>query len=118
MSDTGILIIFIAVVFLFVTGMWLFTFLFGPKNRTRIKSQPFECGMEPIGPNRVRFSVQYYVYAIMLVIFDIEVVFLVPLALIFRDNSVLVYAVISIFLLTALFGYIYVYKRGGFEFEE
>ncbi len=118
MSEIGSLSIFISIVGLFVLGMWLFTFLFGPKKGTTIKSLPFECGMEPIGPNKTRVSVQYYIYAILLIIFDIEVVFLVPLAVIFRENIVLSYAVIAIFLLTALIGYIFVYKRGGLSIEE
>lgn len=79
---------------------------------------PFECGMEPIGPNKTRISVQYYIYAILLVIFDIEVIFLAPLAIIFRENSLLIYGVIFVFLLTAVLGYIYVYKRDGLSLEE
>lgn len=118
MNEIATLLVFTGIVFIFVLGMWLFTFLFGPKERTRVKSLPFECGMEPIGPNRTRFPVQYYLYAILLVIFDVEVVFLFPLALIFRENSLLIYIAIVIFLLSVFLGYVYVYKRGGFDFEE
>ncbi|MCX7958841.1 MAG: NADH-quinone oxidoreductase subunit A [Deltaproteobacteria bacterium] len=118
MSEITGLIIFTGIVFVFVTGMWLFTFIFGPKNTSKVKSMPFECGMEPIGPNKTRFPVQYYLYAILLVIFDVEVVFLFPLALIFRENTLLIYVAMSVFLVTAFLGYVYVYKRGGFDFEE
>lgn len=118
MSEIAALLIFTAIVFIFVSGMLLFTFLFGPKKRTKIKSQPFECGLDPIGPNKTRFSVQYYIYAIMLVIFDVEVIFLVPLALIYRENSLLIYIVIAVFLMTAFLGYIYAYKKDGFNFED
>ncbi|MCX7944640.1 MAG: NADH-quinone oxidoreductase subunit A [Deltaproteobacteria bacterium] len=118
MSQILSLLIFAGVVFLFVFGMWVLSFLFGPKNTTKAKSRPFECGMEPIGPNRTRFSIQYYLYAILLVIFDVEVVFLVPLLVVFRENTLLVYLAVAIFLITAFVGYVYVYRRGGFEFEE
>jgi NADH-quinone oxidoreductase subunit A len=118
MSEVAGLLIFSAIVFVFVLGMWAFSFLFGPKKPSRVKSTPFECGMEPIGPNRVRFSVQYYIYAIMLIVFDIEAIFLIPLTLVYKENKLITYSAIAIFLLTALFGYLYVYKRGGFEFEE
>ncbi|MGC8926515.1 MAG: NADH-quinone oxidoreductase subunit A [Myxococcota bacterium] len=118
MSEIAGLLIFTAIVFIFVAGMWLFTFLFGPRYRTKIKSQPFECGLEPIGPNKTRFSVQYYIYAILLVIFDVEVIFLIPLAFIFRENSIFIYVIIALFLITAFLGYVYAYKRDGFSFED
>jgi len=118
MNDISSLLIFTFIIFAFVFGMWLFTFLFGPRARSNIKSKPFECGLEPIGPNRTRFSVQYYIYAILLVIFDVEVIFLIPLAIIFREDSTMIYVVMLVFLITAFLGYIYVYKRGGFNFED
>ncbi len=118
MSEIAVLIIFTGIVFIFVLGMWLFTFIFGPKNKTKIKSKPFECGMEPIGANKVRFPVQYYIYAILLVIFDVEAVFLFPFTIIFKENAILVYITMVVFLITAFLGYVYAYKRGGLEFED
>lgn len=118
MGDLASLLLFLGIVGIFVFGMWLFTFLFGPKKKTIIKSRPFECGMDPIGENRTRVSVQYYIYAILLVVFDIEVIFLVPLAIIFREKATLTYFIILVFLLTALIGYIYVHKKGGLSIEE
>ena len=61
--------------------------LLGPKRDTAIKRAPFECGCEPIGTPRVRFSVRFYQAAILFLVFDIEVAFLYPWSVLFRDLS-------------------------------
>lgn len=63
------------------------TMILGPKRTTVIKDEPFECGSEPIGSPRVKFSVKFYQVAILFLVFDIEVAFLYPWASLFRDLS-------------------------------
>lgn len=63
------------------------TMILGPKRSTVIKDEPFECGSEPIGSPRVKFSVKFYQVAILFLVFDIEVAFLYPWASLFRELS-------------------------------
>ncbi len=63
------------------------TMVLGPKRATVIKDEPFECGSEPIGSPRVKFSVKFYQVAILFLVFDIEVAFLYPWASLFRELS-------------------------------
>ncbi len=63
------------------------TMVLGPKRRTPMKDEPFECGSDPIGSPRVKFSVKFYQVAILFLVFDIEVAFLYPWASLFRELS-------------------------------
>lgn len=71
----------------FGSVMMLLTMLLGPKRTSTIKDEPFECGSEPIGSPRVKFSVKFYQVAILFLVFDIEVAFLYPWASLFRELS-------------------------------
>jgi NADH-quinone oxidoreductase subunit A len=93
--------------------------LFGPKRPTDVKLAPYESGKLPIGPARSRFSIQYYLYAVLFILFDIELVFLYPWATVFRDLSpkLVGLAEAGIFVLILVLGLAYVWKKGGFEWE-
>lgn len=71
----------------FAALMMGLTMILGPKRSTVIKDEPFECGSEPIGSPRVKFSVKFYQVAILFLVFDIEVAFLYPWASLFRELS-------------------------------
>ncbi len=71
----------------FAAVMLGLTMILGPKRATAIKDEPFECGSEPIGSPRVKFSVKFYQVAILFLVFDIEVAFLYPWASLFRELS-------------------------------
>ena len=71
----------------FAAVMLGLTMILGPKRTTTIKDEPFECGSEPIGSPRVKFSVKFYQVAILFLVFDIEVAFLYPWASLFRELS-------------------------------
>ncbi|MEM9455758.1 MAG: NADH-quinone oxidoreductase subunit A [Myxococcota bacterium] len=71
----------------FAAVMMGLAMLLGPKRTTAIKDEPFECGSEPIGSPRVKFSVKFYQVAILFLVFDIEVAFLYPWASLFRELS-------------------------------
>jgi NADH-quinone oxidoreductase subunit A len=93
--------------------------LFGPKRPTDVKLAPYESGKLPIGPARRRFPVQYYLYAVLFILFDIEVVLLFLWAAVFRDLSPrwvgLVEAAVFVSLL--VLGLVYVWKKGGLEWD-
>jgi NADH-quinone oxidoreductase subunit A len=91
----------------------------GPKRYNRVKLDAYECGIEPT-PQPIgggKFPVQYYVTAMMFIVFDIEIVFLYPWAVTF--NSLGLYGVIEmiLFIITVLVAYFYVWRRGGLEWD-
>jgi NADH-quinone oxidoreductase subunit A len=93
--------------------------LFGPKRPTDVKMAPYESGKLPVGPARQRFPVQYFLFAVLFILFDIEVVLLFPWATVFRDLSPrwvgLVEAAVFVSLL--VLGLVYVWKKGGLEWD-
>lgn len=80
-------LVFIAFAIGFGVVNLVLTMILGPKRSTTIKDEPFECGSEPIGSPRVKFSVRFYQVAILFLVFDIEVAFLYPWASLFRQLS-------------------------------
>ncbi len=93
--------------------------ILGPKHPTSVKLAPYESGKLPIGPARRRFSVQYYLYAVLFILFDVEIVFLFPWAVVFRDVAPRWLGLVeaAIFVLILLLGLIYVWKKRGLEWE-
>jgi NADH-quinone oxidoreductase subunit A len=84
---------------------------------TREKMLPYECGIDPVGDARGRFSVHYYVVAMMFIIFDVEVVFLYPWAVAFRQLRMVGLVEAAVFLAILLVGYVYLWRRGAFEWD-
>jgi NADH-quinone oxidoreductase subunit A len=91
----------------------------GPRRPSASKLAPFESGKLPIGPARRRFSVQYYLYAALFILFDIGIVLLYPWATVFRDLSSrwAGLAIAGIFVLLLAIGLAYVWKKGGLEWD-
>jgi NADH-quinone oxidoreductase subunit A len=87
--------------------------------RTRAKDTPYECGMLPIGEGNSRLSVKFYLVAMLFILFDIEVVFLYPWAVVYkemlRENANLIFGSMITFLGVLLVGYIYAVKKGAFD---
>jgi NADH-quinone oxidoreductase subunit A len=79
------------------------------------KLAPYECGIEPVGDTRERFSVRYYILAILFVIFDVEVIFLFPWAVIYDRLGLFGFVEMLVFLVILLIGYFYVWKKGALE---
>ena len=97
----------------------------GQRKRTRTKLMPYECGKDPVGNARERFSVKFYLIAMIFILFDIEVIFLVPWAVVFRTLASpayglknLVYFEMIIFIVLLLAGYVYVIKQGAFDWSD
>ncbi len=93
--------------------------IFGPKRPTDVKLAPYESGKLPVGPARRRFPVQYYLYAVLFILFDIEVVFLFPWARVFKELTPRWVGLLEagVFLLVLVLGLVYVWKKGGLEWE-
>jgi NADH-quinone oxidoreductase subunit A len=89
----------------------------GPKSITPVKAEPFESGNPPKGDARARFSVRFYLVAMLFLIFDLEVVFLYPWAIYFRQLGLFGLVQMAIFLGILTVGYIYVWKKGALEWD-
>jgi len=91
--------------------------LLGPKKPSAEKLSPYECGFVPFEDARLKFDVRYYLLAILFIVFDLEIAFVFPWALVFRHLGVFGLVEMGIFLALLLVGYIYVWKRGALEWE-
>src|ERR1044071_9880893 len=114
------------VAFGFAVSQILVTQLVGPRKRTAVKLMPYECGKDPVGSARDRFSIKFYSVAVIFLLFDIEVLFMVPFAVAFKyllDQQkisgiafgTIALAEILVFIGTLVVGYIYVWKKGTFD---
>jgi len=94
-----------------------FSRLVGPHRPTREKNMPYECGIEPVGSAQERFSIKFYLVAMLFIIFDIEAVFLYPWAVVFRELRLFGFVEMLVFIALLLVGYVYVWKRGALEWD-
>jgi NADH-quinone oxidoreductase subunit A len=116
-----ILIVFVFVAGFAVTNIVL-SHLVGKRKNTRAKLMPYECGMDPVGSAHQRFSVKFYLIAMLFILFDIEAVFLLPWAVVFKKmigplayGRSFIFFEMMIFMAVLLVGYVYVWKKGLFE---
>ncbi len=91
--------------------------LFGPKKKTTQKTMPYESGMSPYGPGTRRMPVRFYLIAVLFILFDIEVVFFLPWAVVFRQLGLFGLIEMVIFIVILLVGYLYAWKKGALEWE-
>lgn len=107
--------IFFAVAVIFPGAPVLLNKLLGPKKPNPIKNSTYECGVETVGDAWVQFKVQYYIFALVFVVFDIETVFLFPWAVAY--NKLPLFAVVEgvIFILILTVALIYVWRKGALE---
>jgi NADH-quinone oxidoreductase subunit A len=101
----------------FVVGTILVSGKLGPKRRSEIKDKNFECGIESVGNARIPFSVKYFLVAILFVLFDVEVIFLYPWAINFKELGMEGMVKMVIFMLLLLVGFFYIIKKKALEWE-
>ena len=110
----------LAVVFSF--GMLVISVVLGKRGkRPAVKDTPYECGMVPVGEGNTRFSVKFYVVAMLFILFDIEVVFLYPWAVIYREmlkeNGGMILGAMVSFMVVLFVGYLYAVKKRAFDWR-
>ena len=111
-------IVLMAVVALgFVVTVMVLTHWLGPKRKTKIKQEAFECGIESQGNARSPFSIKYFLVAILFVLFDVEVIFMYPWAVNFREVGVFGLLEMFSFMGLMIVGLIYVIRRGALNWE-
>ena len=118
-----VILMFIVAAGFAVTFITLSQFV-GQRKRTRAKLMPYDCGKDPVGSARERFSVKFYLIAMLFILFDIEVIFLVPWAVVFKTLSGpaygmgnLIYLEMLLFIALLAVGLIYVIKKGAFDWS-
>ena len=116
--------IFVLILIAIVLGVLLTSLsrLLGPYRPDSIKEQVYESGMDPVGTAHERFKVKFYLVAMLFILFDIEVVFMYPWAVQFKEliqitGSLFPFFEMLVFVLILFVGYIYVYKKGGLEWS-
>ena len=93
-------------------GMLVLSALVGRRRYSRAKFQPYECGITPTGDARERFSVKFYLVAMLFILFDVEAVFLYPWAVIFRDLKMFGFWEMLVYIGIVLVGFFYIWKKG------
>lgn len=116
MGNIAIIVFFLSGVVL-VAGANALSNLISPKSDNANKREPYESGMQTIGPTWVQFKVSYYLYAILFLLFDVEVAFLVPWAVVFKDMSGIALIEILIFLLILGLGLVYAWKKEALKWD-
>jgi len=119
-----ILLIFVVAAGFAVGNVFISQFI-GQRKQTRTKMMPYECGKDPVGTARERFSVKFYLIAMIFILFDIEVIFLVPWAAVYKALASqsaamrsFAYLEMMIFIGLLFVGYIYIVKKGAFDWGE
>ena len=89
----------------------------GPSSPGAVKGEAFECGNEPTGPAWGRFSIKFYLVAILFIVFDVEVVFMYPWAVIYRELGLFGFVEMMVFISILAVGYLYVWRKGALEWR-
>lgn len=115
---------YLPIVFMFIAALafvaitMVATHLLGPKKKSDIKSDAFECGIESQGDARTPFSIKYFLVAILFVLFDVEVIFMYPWAVNFKTLGLLGLIEMFLFMSFLVLGLIYIIKKGAFNWEK
>lgn len=112
-----ILLMFIVALGFVVTTM-LASHWLGPKRKTKIKLDSFECGIESLGNARLPFAIKYFLVAILFVLFDIEVIFMYPWAVNFKELGMLGVVEVFTFIILLLVGFYYMLSKKALKWEE
>ena len=99
-------------------GAYIASWILRPKlPQTGVKTEPYECGEETIGPTWIQFNARYYLWALIFVVFDVEVLFIVPWAVVYHGfgNLALAFVDMLVFLGILIVGLIYAWKKGALE---
>lgn len=115
----------IALMFVFALGFvattMVVTHVLGPKRKSQTKLDTFECGIESKGNARIPFNIKYFLVAILFVLFDVEVIFMYPWAVNFKEMSqvsIAAFVEMIVFIALLLVGFFYIMKKGALKWEE
>ncbi|SRR5581483_4161178 len=108
----------VAIAILVAAGLVAISMLVGKRVRNRVKDSPYESGIAPTGSARERFSVKFYLVAIVFILFDIEAVFLYPWAVVYRELKLFGFGEMLLFVILILSGFFYIWKKGALDWSQ
>lgn len=117
LTEFGKVFIFILVAMLFVVAVIYISKLFRPNRPTHEKLTTYECGENPQGSPWIKFNIRFYVVALIFLIFDVEVVMLIPWALVYQEYGMTGFLIGAIFLILLGLGMVYEWRKGDLEWE-
>lgn len=117
LHDYGVVGLFFIIGIAFVSSAFIVSWLLRPRDPNPTKNSTYECGEIVKGSSRIQFNVSYYLVALLFVIFDIEVLFMVPWIIVFREIGLVAYVEMMVFIAILVVGLIYAAKKGVFEWQ-
>jgi NADH-quinone oxidoreductase subunit A len=105
------------VAMLLAAGLLTVSYLLGKRVKNRVKDMPYESGIVPTGDARQRFSVKFYLVAMLFILFDIEAIFLYPWAVVYRELLMPGFIEMFIFVILILSGFFYIWKKGALDWS-
>jgi NADH-quinone oxidoreductase subunit A len=118
LTEFGRVLIFLIVGVLFTAAGMVTAWLLRPHRPYPSKNSTYECGENPLGDTRVRFNIRFYVVALIFLIFDVEIVFLFPWALVYRNLGWFAFIEMLVFLGILLVGFGYVWRKGDLDWDK
>lgn len=118
LTEFGRVLIFFILGVVFVAGGLITAWLIRPHRPYPSKLTTYECGETPIGDTRVRFNIRFYVVALIFLIFDVEVVFLFPWALVYKNLGWFAFIEMMVFLAILFVGYAYAWRKGDLDWDK
>ena len=118
LTEFGKVLLFLIIGALFVAGGMIAAWILRPRRPYPGKLAPYECGEDPIGDAWVRFNVRFYVIALIFLVFDVEVVFLFPWALVYRNLGLFGFLEMAVFLGILFVGFAYVWVKGDLDWDK
>ena len=98
-------------------GLIAVSFLLGKRVRNKVKDMPYESGIVPTGDARRRFSVKFYLVAMLFILFDIEAIFLYPWVVVYRELKLFAFVEMLVFVILILSGFFYIWKKGALDWS-
>lgn len=118
LTEFGNILAFFIVGTIFTAGGLIASWLLRPKRPYAEKLSTYECGEIPVGQSHIKFNIRFYVVALIFLIFEVEVVFLFPWALVFKEFGMFAFVEMLVFLGILIVGYAYVWAKGDLEWDK
>jgi NADH-quinone oxidoreductase subunit A len=118
LTDFGRIFVFFIIGAIFVAGGLIMAWLVRPDRGYPGKLTSYECGEDPVGSSWVRFNIRFYVIALIFLIFDVEIVFLFPWAIVFKRLGMYAFVEMLVFLAILFVGYAYVWVKGDLDWDK
>ena len=118
LSDFGQILIYMIIAIGFVAIAFIMAKLVSPKKANKGKDSTYECGETTVGETWVKFNVRFYVVSLIFIVFDVEIIFLFPWAVVFREMGMIAFLEMVVFLVILIFGFIYVLVKGDLQWDK